>query len=88
METGVYAKGVVDEALRVGWSLGLGRGAWWVLGRGEQRSLWWGAKVGLVRRVRGWLGSWAFDLVLPRMFGLDVLRRIVVGRLARKSVIF
>ena len=31
-----------------------------------------------------WLGTWVFDLVVPRMFGLDKLKALVRGK-AKKA---
>lgn len=59
-----YAREVVGEALRV-------RPRKWV---------YKGRYAGLVGFVAGWLGLWVFDLVLPRMFGLNTLGRILRAR--------
>jgi 1-acylglycerone phosphate reductase len=64
MDAHVYAKGVVDAALA---------------GK-TPRTLWRGNKAWLVWFVRQWLGSWAFDWVLPGMFGLDKLKALVRSR--------
>jgi 1-acylglycerone phosphate reductase len=58
METGVYAREVVREALR----------------EVPRKWVWWGNRAGLVRFVEGWIGGWVWDLVMPRMFGLVRLR--------------
>ena len=39
--------------------------------------LWSGNKSWLVWFVSSFLGGWVFDLILPRMFGLDRLRALV-----------
>jgi len=60
MDTEVYAKGVVREALKPVW-----RQKKW-LWRGHMTlAVWFGSRV---------LGSWVFDLILPRMFGLNRLK--------------
>jgi len=64
MDTGVYASGVVREALR-------GRPKKW---------FWWGNRAAGVKFVTEWIGGWVFDLLLPRMFGLVRLKRMVQGR--------
>jgi 1-acylglycerone phosphate reductase len=64
MDTREYARGVVREALAK-------RPGKWV---------WLGNRVGIIRFVAGWIGGWVFDLVLPRMFGLVKLARLVRGR--------
>lgn len=62
-----YARGVVAEALRE---------------RGKKKWVWRGSKVWLVWFVKTFIGAWGFDLVLPRMFGLDKLMRILRARKA------
>jgi len=64
MSNEVYAKGLVEEALK-------GRPRKW---------LWRGHRAVLVWFVRAWLGTWVFDLMFPRMFGLDKLKALVRGR--------
>lgn len=64
MSSDVYARGVVDEALKA-------RSRKWV---------WRGNKAMIIRFTSRWLGSWVFDLVLPRMFGLVRLRRLIRER--------
>lgn len=65
MDTDVYARGVVKEALR---------------GKSVRKQLWRGNRTGIVWFLSQWIGGWVFDLILPRMFGLDRLARIVRGR--------
>lgn len=48
--------------------------------RGGCRTLWRGNRSWIVWFVRGWLGGWVFDRVLPGMFGLRRLARMVKGR--------
>ncbi|TAQ86173.1 hypothetical protein B7494_g5504 [Chlorociboria aeruginascens] len=70
MPTERYARGVVAAALR-----GKER---------EPKWLWRGNKSGLVwffTKVLAW--SWVFDLVVPGMFGLTRLKKIVEGRRKR-----
>jgi 1-acylglycerone phosphate reductase len=60
MDTEAYARGVVKEALKPIW-----RQRKW-LWRGRMTlPVWFASRV---------LGSWIFDLVLPRMFGLNRLK--------------
>ncbi|KAE8442375.1 hypothetical protein EG329_003391 [Mollisiaceae sp. DMI_Dod_QoI] len=66
MPADVYARGVVKEALKSPWR--------------QKKWLWRGNKSGLVWFLSNFLGGWVFDLVVPRMFGLDRLRRIVRAR--------
>ncbi|KAH9206255.1 hypothetical protein DL95DRAFT_528489 [Leptodontidium sp. 2 PMI_412] len=66
MATDVYARGVVSEALKPAWRM--------------KKWLWRGNKSVLVWFVDTWLGRWAFDWVLPGMFGLRRLKGIVRGR--------
>ncbi|KAL5331754.1 hypothetical protein ACEPPN_001291 [Leptodophora sp. 'Broadleaf-Isolate-01'] len=66
MATDVYARGVVSEALKPAWRM--------------KKWLWRGNKSFLVWFVDTWLGRWAFDWVLPGMFGLRRLKGIVRGR--------
>lgn len=61
MSNDVYAKGVVDEALK-------GKPKKWV---------WRGNKALVVWFVSRFIGSWLFDLILPRMFGLDRLKAMM-----------
>ncbi|KUJ14354.1 short chain dehydrogenase/reductase-like protein [Mollisia scopiformis] len=68
MPAEVYARGVVREALK---------------GR-TKKQVWRGNKSGLVWWVWNFLGGWVFDLVVPGMFGLDRLRRIVKERVVGK----
>ncbi|CZR63966.1 related to 1-acyldihydroxyacetone-phosphate reductase [Phialocephala subalpina] len=67
----VYARGVVREALKSDWR--------------QKKWMWRGNKSALVWGVWNFLGNWAFDMALPRMFGLDRLRRIVRGRALGKA---
>jgi 1-acylglycerone phosphate reductase len=62
----VYAKGVVSEALKPAWR--------------QRKWLWRGNQSFSIWIVREWFGSWIFDLILPRMFGLARLRKIVKAR--------
>jgi 1-acylglycerone phosphate reductase len=57
----VYARGVVAEALK----------------KSPKKWLWRGNMAKVVWFVKAFLGSWVFDLVLPRMFQLDKLKAIV-----------
>lgn len=66
-----YAKGVVSEALKPQWR--------------QKKWMWRGNKTALIWLVWNFLGSWAFDMVVPRMFGLDRLRKIVQGRAFGKA---
>lgn len=52
--------------------------------KGGQRTLWRGNKSWIVWFTRNWIGSWFFDLVLPGMFGLARLAKIVKEREGRK----
>lgn len=63
MRNDAYAKSVVNEALKPAWR--------------QKKWLWRGNKSFLIWFVQNWLGSWAFDWVVPRMFGLDRLRKLV-----------
>lgn len=63
MRNEVYAKGVVDEALKQPWR--------------QKKWLWRGNKTFLVWFVSSFVGSWMFDWVLPGMFGLDKLKKLV-----------
>ncbi len=65
-----YAKGVVAEALKPAWR--------------QKKWLWRGNKALLVWFASSFLGSWIFDWVVPGMFGLDRLKRLVRARKARK----
>lgn len=67
----VYAKGVVREALKPQW-----RQKKWMWRGNKSALIWWGWNL---------LGNWVFDMVLPRMFGLDRLGRIVKGRALGKE---
>jgi 1-acylglycerone phosphate reductase len=60
----LYARGVVAAALK-------SRPTKW---------LWRGNRAWLVWFVKNFLGSWMFDLLLPRMFGLDRLKALVRGK--------
>ncbi|KAI9050523.1 hypothetical protein LZ554_005684 [Drepanopeziza brunnea f. sp. 'monogermtubi'] len=66
MAADVYAQGVVKEALRSGWA--------------TKKLYWRGNKSGLIWLVRNWIGAWVFDLVLPRMFGLGRLAKLIRAR--------
>lgn len=63
-----YAREVVREALRA-------RPKKWV---------WQGNMSWVVWFFTTFIGGWVFDLVLPRMFGLNVLKRTVRGRGGKK----
>lgn len=63
MRNECYAKSVVNEALKPAWR--------------QRKWLWRGNKSLLIWFVQSWLGSWMFDWVVPTMFGLDRLRRLV-----------
>ncbi|PBP23986.1 short chain dehydrogenase [Diplocarpon rosae] len=65
MDTDIYAKGVVDEALK---------------GTATKKWLWRGNKSSLIWWVSQWLGGWIFDWVIPGMFGLRRLKGIVRAR--------
>jgi 1-acylglycerone phosphate reductase len=65
-----YARGVVKEALKAGWR--------------QRKWLWKGNKSLLIWFVREWLGPWLFDWVLPTMFGLTRLKKIVRARKSKK----
>lgn len=69
MDTMVYTRGVVREALKT-------RG-WW---GGQKKQVWRGNRVGDIWVVWNVVGSWLFDIMLPRMFGLNKLAKIVRGR--------
>lgn len=64
METGVYAREVVRQALK-------GRPKKW---------FWWGNKAALIKFIDGWVGGWLFDLIMPGMFGLRRLKGILAAR--------
>lgn len=64
MSNEVYARGVVKEALKTK----------------PKKWLWRGNKSFVVWLVSRVFGAWLFDVVLPRMFGLDRLKRIVEAR--------
>ncbi len=66
MDTAVYAKGVVREALKSGWR--------------QKKYLWRGNKSSLIWFIRLWLGGVGFGFFLPRMFGLARLARLVKAR--------
>jgi len=66
MPTEVYARGVVSEALKAPWR--------------QRKWLWRGNKSFLVWFGSAFFGGWVFDHILPRMFGLDKLRRLVLAR--------
>ncbi|RDL35950.1 uncharacterized protein BP5553_06562 [Venustampulla echinocandica] len=70
MDTVEYARGVVREALK----------------SAPKKWFWRGNKAGIIEFVHRWLGGWVFDLVLPRMFGLVKLRRMLAGKGERKGV--
>ncbi|KAG0650330.1 Short-chain dehydrogenase cctT [Hyphodiscus hymeniophilus] len=61
MSNEVYARGVVKEALKP-------KPIKW---------LWRGNKAFFVWFIRAWFGTWVFDRVMPRMFGLDKLKALV-----------
>lgn len=65
MATDDYARGVVREALK-GWA--------------QKKAYWRGNMSGLIWLVQTCLGTWLFDLLLPRMFGLRRLAKLVRGR--------
>jgi 1-acylglycerone phosphate reductase len=68
MATEVYARGVVEEALKPVW-----RQRKW-LWRGHMAlAVWFASRV---------LGAWIFDLVLPRMFGLNRLKWLLRSKRA------
>lgn len=69
MDTDVYAKGVVAEAVKAKWR--------------RKKWVWKGNRSFLVWFLSSFVGDWVFDLVLPRMFGLDKLKRVF--RRKRKS---
>ncbi|RDW77384.1 hypothetical protein BP6252_05437 [Coleophoma cylindrospora] len=48
--------------------------------------LWRGHQAFVVWFTRAYLGTWLYDLVLPRMFGLHRLKAIVKGRASKKSL--
>ena len=68
MGTEVYAKGVVKEALKPVWR--------------QKKWLWRGHMTPVVWFASRVLGSWVFDLVLPRMFGLNRLTRLLKSKRA------
>ncbi|KAL3420158.1 short chain dehydrogenase [Phlyctema vagabunda] len=47
--------------------------------------LWKGHMAYLVWFARAWIGTWLFDLVLPRMFGLDRLKAMVKSKETKKE---
>ena len=59
-----YARGVVSSALK----------------RRPQKWLWRGSKWGRIWFIWTFFGAWVFDKALPRMFGLDRLKRWVLSR--------
>ena len=68
MGTEVYARGVVKEALKPVW-----RQKKW-LWRGHMTlAVWFASRV---------LGAWVFDLLLPRMFGLNRLKWLLKSKRA------
>jgi 1-acylglycerone phosphate reductase len=69
MKNDIYARSVVAESLRPAWR--------------QRKWLWSGNKTFLVWFVRTFLGAWLFDWILPRMFGLDRLKKLVRGRESR-----
>ncbi|KAH8655050.1 short chain dehydrogenase/reductase-like protein [Tricladium varicosporioides] len=76
-----YARGVVEKALGSG---GVGRGGVWYwlkarAGLGEGKKYYWrGNMTKLIWFVKTWLGDWAFDMVLPGMFGLRRLKKAIL----------
>lgn len=64
MSTDVYVRGVVHEALK----------------STPKKWVWRGNRASIVWFASRWLGSWVFDLVLPRMFGLVRLKRLIRER--------
>lgn len=62
MDTDVYAKGVVAEAVKAKWR--------------RKKWVWKGNRSFLVWFFSSFVGGWVFDLVLPRMFGLDKLKSV------------
>jgi 1-acylglycerone phosphate reductase len=62
----VYARGVVKEALKPVWR--------------QKKWLWRGNKTMMVWFVSRVLGGWVFDLVLPRMFGLNRLKWLLKSK--------
>jgi len=64
MDNKDYARGVVNEALK----------------RSPKKWVWRGNKSFLIWLASRWVGSWIFDLIFPRMFGLDRLKAIISGR--------
>jgi 1-acylglycerone phosphate reductase len=69
MKNDIYARSVVAETLRPTWR--------------QRKWLWSGNKTFLVWFVRTFFGAWLFDWILPRMFGLDRLKKLVRGRESR-----
>lgn len=66
MATHDYARGVVREALKPAWR--------------QKKALWSGNRTALIWFVWNFVGSWFFDQVLPRMFGLTRLARLIKAR--------
>jgi len=64
MDNKDYARGVVNEALK----------------KSPKKWVWRGHKSFLIWLASRWVGSWIFDMIFPRMFGLDRLKAIVSGR--------
>jgi 1-acylglycerone phosphate reductase len=68
MATEVYARGVVEEALKPVW-----RQRKWLWKGHMTLAVWFASRV---------LGAWIFDLVLPRMFGLNRLKWLLRSKRA------
>jgi 1-acylglycerone phosphate reductase len=66
MPTETYARGVVSEALKPAWR--------------QKKWLWRGNKSLVVWFASRVLGGWVFDIMVPRMFGLHRLKRLLRGR--------
>ena len=62
MDTDAYAKSVVAEAVKAKWR--------------RRKWVWRGNRSFLIWFLSSFVGGWVFDLALPRMFGLDKLKRI------------
>ncbi|KAH6665445.1 putative oxidoreductase,short chain dehydrogenase [Halenospora varia] len=65
-----YARGVVEKALGSG-------GAYFGLGEGK-KYYWRGHMTKPIWFVKTWLDDWAFDMVLPGMFGLRRLKKVML----------
>jgi len=61
-----YAKVVVREALKAPWR--------------QKKELWIGKSSSLVKFIYNFVGTWCFDFMLPRMFGLVELRKMIMKR--------